>query len=623
MSVLACGWILSAVNSGGGCSVEKFSDKESYYATVLKVKEGRTTRSCVIEIDERETQGKRSGVPLTRCYLTIYSLSPEIKPGDRIRFDAKFSAPGSEPDLPDELSLDDYFYRERIAVVAQAIHDRVEMTGEADGLLWDINRMRGRIAAVIAATSMSSSTMDFVAAVLLGDDEMMSDETRVEFSAAGLAHILALSGLHVAILAYIIAVALFPLSLLRFHRLRFVITIVLLWMYAVMTGLSPSVTRAVVMTSMILVGYLFQQRSNSYNSLCLAAILILIFSPRELYSIGFQLTFAAVTAILLFDDAITVPRNIPKLLRWLLETAKISFAAVIGTGLLSAYYFHQFPLAFLFSNIPVALVLPVFVAAAVIAVGLGLIGFFPEWISSVTDWLYGVIDKIAELTVSMPWAMVSDLYFDGWLLIPMYITVGMIIIGLYYRKRAVWLSVGVSVLVTIVAILLSESRYPHAEAFIPRISYSTSILVKEGRELKLITTADVVDQQSLVDAMKRRYTDYMRRRGIDSIMILPNMYESPAMYRSGRRAVIGDNYFVIINSASDLRPSVPKPRYALVCRKFREDIADVVNCIGADTILLSRDIDPRRSRRYSETLDNLGVPYRQLRDAPFHIVIKE
>ena len=205
---------------------------------------------------------------------------------------------------------------------------------------------------------MSDPTIAFYIATITGDDSFLTDDSREEYSRSGLAHILALSGLHVAIIATVIAALLFPLHLMRQRKLRYIITIVILWIYAIVTGLSPSVTRAVVMTSMFLIALMIERRNSSLNALCFAALVILLFSPMSLYSIGFQLSFCAVASILIFANRMNPISPRHKIAYHFTSLITVSISAMIGTGLISAYYFHTFPVYFLLSNIIVLLILP-------------------------------------------------------------------------------------------------------------------------------------------------------------------------------------------------------------------------------------------------------------------------
>ena len=216
---------------------------------------------------------------------------------------------------------------------------------------------------LLLRSSLSSAACEFLTATLTGDTSILTEDTRHLFSSAGIAHILALSGLHVGILVAVIAIALFPLYALRLRRTRLLLTIILLWGYAVFTGLSPSVARAVIMATALSGGLILQRRYFGINGLLLAACVIIISSPLQLYQPGFQMSFISVASILAISPLINRIDRKRRLLFAISSMAGVSIAATVGTGIVSAYYFHTFPLLFLIANIPVLAIMPFIMGA--------------------------------------------------------------------------------------------------------------------------------------------------------------------------------------------------------------------------------------------------------------------
>lgn len=175
-------------------------------------------------------------------------------------------------------------------------------------------------------------------------------------------HVLAVSGLHVGIFMLLISL---PFKLLkREHTLIHIsITVLAIWTYAFVTGLSPSVIRASTMFSFLLIGKLFNKSSTSYTPLFLSAFVMLLFNPLYITEVGFQLSYAAVFGILYItpklEDCIPYqPKN--WLIKNILQISYVSIAAQLATAPLSILYFHQFPTYFLVSNlivIPIAFML--------------------------------------------------------------------------------------------------------------------------------------------------------------------------------------------------------------------------------------------------------------------------
>ncbi len=199
----------------------------------------------------------------------------------------------------------------------------------------------------------SESELGVASAILLGYDQILDPETRDEFSDAGAMHVLCVSGLHVGIIYLIFASLLNPLKRKKYGiYLRGILLLLVIWLYAFITGLSPSVLRASTMISFIILGESLKRSSNIYNSIAASAFFLLLINPLMLMEVGFQLSYSAVLAIVSVFPVLSKRiyiRN--KLFAKIRDILIVSLAAQLGTFPLAIYYFHQFPVYFLFTNL--------------------------------------------------------------------------------------------------------------------------------------------------------------------------------------------------------------------------------------------------------------------------------
>ena len=209
------------------------------------------------------------------------------------------------------------------------------------------SKMRDRIEILIEKSMLDRAVSEFIISILLGDKSFLSNDVRDSFNNSGVAHILALSGMHVAIIMGIILLLLFPLQLMGMRKLRYVIALALIWAYAFMTGLAPSTVRACVMTSFMVLALLTQRRNKAVNSLLASAFIIILVDPASVYDIGLQLSFLCVACILAFAGPLNTvsERYHPK---WHAVTSSIlvSLIATLGTWVLVSYYFKRVPCFF-------------------------------------------------------------------------------------------------------------------------------------------------------------------------------------------------------------------------------------------------------------------------------------
>lgn len=186
-----------------------------------------------------------------------------------------------------------------------------------------------------------------LAAMTLGDKSAVSREQKEQFSIAGTSHLLALSGLHLGII-YMLLTSLFRSR--RWQLVNQLLIVSSVWAFVLLVGMPSSVVRAAVMITVYAVVSLLNRSKTPVNTLALTAILMLVSNPYALFDVGFQLSFSAVLAILLFMPLFNNLFTLPSWLSPLWKTTAVTVAAQLGTAPLVAYYFGRFSLWFLLAN---------------------------------------------------------------------------------------------------------------------------------------------------------------------------------------------------------------------------------------------------------------------------------
>lgn len=273
-------------------------------------------------------------------------------------------------------------------------------------------------------------------ALVLGVTDGLDNELLTAYAGTGAMHVLAVSGLHITIIYLIIAWFLKPFSKLKSGPWIIAIcSLIILWGYAFITGLSPSVLRAVTMFSFLALSKPTNQSTNIYNTLAASAFCLLMFDPFLVMSVGFQLSYLAVAGIVYLHPKFYVlwePDN--RLLDEIWKITSVSIAAQIATLALGFLYFHQFPNYFLLSNL---LVIPG--SFVVLIGGLAILAFsFVQVVASVlgflTMWMIKILNIVVFTVESFPFSLIEDIHisvFQCWMLIAVLIS----IILLFERKR--------------------------------------------------------------------------------------------------------------------------------------------------------------------------------------------
>ncbi|PIQ89903.1 MAG: competence protein ComEC, partial [Candidatus Omnitrophica bacterium CG11_big_fil_rev_8_21_14_0_20_42_13] len=237
-----------------------------------------------------------------------------------------------------------------------------------------------------------------LSAMLLGDRTGLSSDVRQAFIQTGTAHILAISGMHIGIIAFIFLVFLKAVRIPK--RVRYVIAVFFLIFYCLLTGARPSVTRAVIMAIVVLAGLLLEREVNIYNSLGLSALVILAYNPYQLSDIGFQLSFISVLSIVYLS-----PR-IEKLLHChhiIVKSFSVSLSAWLGTCLIVLYYFKIFsPITVLANLVIVPLVSLVIVAGFIFLSSLLIMPFLTLFFANTAGLAVLILVKSAGLLSRAP-----------------------------------------------------------------------------------------------------------------------------------------------------------------------------------------------------------------------------
>lgn len=251
-------------------------------------------------------------------------------------------------------------------------------------------------------------------ALVLGITDELDSEIINAYAASGALHVLAVSGLHIGIVYIILMYIGKPLQKNKYGNVVLALSVLLLlWLYACVTGLSPSVLRAVAMFSIMAVAKLINRKGNIYNTLAATVFCLLMYNPYLLVSVGFQLSFIAVLGIVYIHTklfSIIEFKNLVLHKTW--EITSISIAAQLATFTLGLLYFHQFPNYFLVSNL---VVIPASSAILIGGIGLLAISFIDAlagMLGVLMHWLIKGLNSFVYWVETLPYSIVSHVYIS-------------------------------------------------------------------------------------------------------------------------------------------------------------------------------------------------------------------
>ncbi len=281
-----------------------------------------------------------------------------------------------------------------------------------------VGKLRDAMWNGIALSPIDGKCASFLLAAILGDRSFLVPSEYENFRMTGTAHVLALSGLHVGIIVSLFGLLCIPLrALRRGYRYSYPVIILFVWIYAIITGMSASVSRSAIMLTLMMLGILLQRGSYPFNALCLAAIAILAFQPFQLFTPGFQLSFSSVLTLLIFARLIPERLQRRPILYYGAMAIVVPVAAMLGTGLISAYYFHTFPWFFLPTNIIVGLLIGPVLGIGFVLMIFTMMGISVGWLGWIEDRLYYCLDWGVKLFGNLSGSMETG-DFSAWAFIP-------------------------------------------------------------------------------------------------------------------------------------------------------------------------------------------------------------
>lgn len=259
----------------------------------------------------------------------------------------------------------------------------------------------------VIVKNLSPFSAGILSAIILGERQNLPAYVRDVLVYSGTVHIIAISGLHLGIVAFIILLILKIIKIPR--KPRYILTICFLIIYCILTGTKPPVVRATIMASILLFAYFLKREVNIYNSLSLAALIILVVNPWQIFEVSFQLSFLSVAFIVWLSPRIKslFPEKLNQIswIRFLISVFSVSFAAWLGLLPLIAYYFRVLSPITILANMIVVPYMTIIVASGFNLALVGLL-FFPltPIFAASCELLIMILFKINSLFTTIPGA---------------------------------------------------------------------------------------------------------------------------------------------------------------------------------------------------------------------------
>ena len=401
-------------------------------------KQGRRCELRIEDVYNKREFVKASGAVM--AYFADDSAAANLKYGDRVMFSDRLLGAVKAPTNPAGFDYKGYLALKQVYTTCTLSSTTWKrLSGNHGQPLVALSiQLRDTLLSIYRSNGIGEGQFGVLSALVLGYTQEIDSDLTAAYAAAGVTHVLSVSGMHVGLIYLMLMHALSFLGAGAWARTtRSIIMLVFLWFYALLTGLSPAVLRAATMLSLILIGKAWRRNENTINTVAASAFLLLLIDPWLLYDVGFQLSYLAVCGIVFIHpyiyDWYSPERN------WLDQIwslVSVSIAAQLTTCIPAIYYFHQFPLLFLLSNV---LVIPL--STLIIYGGVGLLVCSPvpiiaKYIGFALNNMVFALNGIVGFVHAVPFALLENLWIGRIDVVLLHVLLVALVLYLISRKAA-------------------------------------------------------------------------------------------------------------------------------------------------------------------------------------------
>ncbi len=407
-----------------------------------------------------------------RILLTVYGLKYKpivLKPGMKIFAVVKARTP-KKPQLTTDFPENNYTASLDVKWIASASSRNVAIVNPPSGFLYfkdkQVQAIQNRINMLFPENSAS-----IVTALLTGDKTKLSIETKKLFSYSGTAHVLAVSGLHVGIIATIVF---FLLGFIRNNWLKFLIFSFLIISFVILSGMQASALRAGLMAILFVYSKTLQRHANPLNIISIAILLLLIIYPEMLYSAGFQMSVSAIIGIILLFQPIrkffqNIIRHENIIVNFIISSLAITLSASIIVAPLVAYYFKVYSVVSPLANLLVIPLMTLGMSFSIMALLLSYIYFPIASIYAISaDFLINLSQRINEWAIELPHSYLTG---DNLIFPAVLISLAIIYITLSSNIKQIYFRITYAVIVVLFVYFLFPQRAINEVKIYPREQY--------------------------------------------------------------------------------------------------------------------------------------------------------
>ena len=555
-------------------------------------------------------------------YLEKDSAAVSVRYGDILLIRNEYQ-PVRAPQNPGEFNYRRFLSFSNIYHSTYRRGDHWQYTGENQGFFlvaWSL-ALREKALRTLEEHHLSGREYAVVSALLLGYREYLDEDLRREFAGAGAMHILCVSGLHVGIIYLVLKFMFSFLKKMPYGKfMQTTMIILLIWLYAAITGFSPSVLRASTMFSFVAIGQSFHRTTNIYNTLAASAFVLILIDPYIITRIGFQLSYLAVFSIVALQPWLyrhLYFKNYFLDKAWAIVT--VSIAAQLATGPLALFYFNQFPNYFLLTNLLVIPLASIIIYTALLTLLLTPVPLVGMLTGKTLSGVVFLLHKSVQLIEGLPYATTRNVFIS----LPETLVIFLILIfmGWYLlneKRFGLKMALGLGLLLSVSFSARSFQNFRETRFVVYSVGNATAMDFITGKQTVLIGCERIRENPRLVGF---HLHENRIRYGIKShSLLVPVEDKEFRQYGSWARAGFfvwfsGKIFFLLNEPFPEISDAATLPvDYLLVTGNPRVDPEKVILTLQPGKVIIDSSNFFRTAERWANACEEMEIDYWMVRE---------
>jgi competence protein ComEC len=458
-------------------------------------------------------------------------------------------------------------------------------------------------------------------ALILGYRADLNKDIIEAYSKTGTMHVLSVSGMHVGIVFLVLSVLLRPFGQNKFMILTRTLSIISsIWFYSLITGFSSPVCRAALMISFVVSGKALNRNQNTYNLIAISAFFLLLNHPFYLFDVGFQLSYLAVCGLVYFHPKLYHSLYFKnRVIDYAWSYCALSIAAQLATFPLSLYYFHQFPLYFLLSNLLIVLPVTIIMYAGILiliipfSAVLRPIGYFLNEVINLTNRILFEIENL-------PFASVSGIRIN---VFQLFLVCALILLLAFLtrsrQKIIAWTACSIGLVLSVSFSVNDILNLQRNELIFYSLRKNTAIgYFSDGRGLVLtdIEPSDRLYSFSIKPALEIRGDPETLIQKIENPVSGEQYWSDSNFMQFGKFKILRWNKNInLTNSGYELNVDI-----LLLSGNPYQKLIDIRTCVAFKAILIDATNSDYKIKGWLSEASKLNIPCHVLKKSPAYIV---